>query len=50
VKEIPIIFSDRTVGTSKMSSRIAIEAMLQVPRMRRHAKAAIARHSRTRGP
>jgi dolichol-phosphate mannosyltransferase len=35
VKEIPIVFSDRTVGTSKMSSRIAIEAMLLVPKLRR---------------
>jgi len=35
VKEIPIVFSDRTVGTSKMSGRIAVEAMLLVPRLRR---------------
>jgi dolichol-phosphate mannosyltransferase len=35
VKEIPIVFSDRTAGTSKMSSRIAIEAMLLVPKLRR---------------
>jgi dolichol-phosphate mannosyltransferase len=31
VVEIPIVFSDRTVGTSKMSGRIALEAMLLVP-------------------
>jgi dolichol-phosphate mannosyltransferase len=43
VTEIPIIFTDRTEGTSKMSSRIALEAMLLVPRMRRTARAAIAR-------
>lgn len=35
IQEVPIIFSDRTVGTSKMSSRIAVEAMLLVPRLRR---------------
>jgi dolichol-phosphate mannosyltransferase len=41
VKEIPIVFSDRTEGTSKMSTRIAIEAMWLVPRLRRSARAAI---------
>jgi dolichol-phosphate mannosyltransferase len=45
VTEIPITFSDRTEGTSKMSSRIALEAMLLVPRMRRNARAAIARRT-----
>ena len=35
ISEIPIIFSDRTAGTSKMSSRIALEAMLRVPSIRR---------------
>ncbi len=35
VEEIPITFTDRTRGTSKMSSRIVIEAALLVPRMRR---------------
>jgi dolichol-phosphate mannosyltransferase len=35
VTEVPIVFSDRTVGTSKMSSRIALEAMLLVPELRR---------------
>jgi dolichol-phosphate mannosyltransferase len=35
VREVPIVFSDRTAGTSKMSSRIAIEAMLLVPKLRR---------------
>ncbi len=43
VKEVPIVFADRTVGTSKMSSRIALEAMLAVPRLRRTAAAAVAR-------
>jgi len=35
LKEIPIVFTDRVIGTSKMSSRIAIEAMLLVPKLRR---------------
>jgi dolichol-phosphate mannosyltransferase len=35
VREVPIVFSDRTVGSSKMSSRIALEAMLLVPKLRR---------------
>jgi dolichol-phosphate mannosyltransferase len=48
VREIPIVFSDRTVGTSKMSSRIALEAMLLVPVMKRNASAALARASRRR--
>ncbi|HWD85109.1 MAG TPA: polyprenol monophosphomannose synthase [Solirubrobacteraceae bacterium] len=34
VVEVPIVFSDRTVGTSKMSTRIALEAMWAVPRLR----------------
>ena len=41
VREIPIVFTDRTVGASKMSSRIALEAMWLVPRLRRGARAAI---------
>ncbi|HWD69109.1 MAG TPA: polyprenol monophosphomannose synthase [Solirubrobacteraceae bacterium] len=35
VKEVPIVFVDRTVGASKMSSMIALEAVLLVPRLRR---------------
>ena len=35
VVEVPIVFCDRTAGSSKMSSMIAIEAMLLVPRLRR---------------
>jgi dolichol-phosphate mannosyltransferase len=42
VREIPIVFSDRTAGTSKMSTRIAFEAMLLVPQLRRSARTAIA--------
>jgi dolichol-phosphate mannosyltransferase len=35
VVEIPIVFRDRRLGHSKMSWRIAAEAMLLVPRLRR---------------
>jgi dolichol-phosphate mannosyltransferase len=34
VKEIPIVFRDREQGTSKMSPRIAIEAVWKVPALR----------------
>jgi dolichol-phosphate mannosyltransferase len=50
VREIPIVFADRTAGSSKMSPRIALEAMWLVPRLRRSAAAAIARAARTREP
>lgn len=43
VAEVPIVFRERDAGTSKMSARIAIEAMWRVPRLRRSAPAAIAR-------
>jgi dolichol-phosphate mannosyltransferase len=46
VREIPIVFADRTAGNSKMSSRIALEAMLLVPAMKRGAAGAL---HRTRG-
>src|SRR5437588_6280586 len=42
VREIPIVFSDRTAGTSKMSTRIALEAMWLVPKLRRSARRALA--------
>jgi dolichol-phosphate mannosyltransferase len=35
VKEIPIVFRDRSAGSSKMSARIAAEAMWAVPFLRR---------------
>jgi dolichol-phosphate mannosyltransferase len=35
VHEVPITFVDRAAGKSKMSSTIALEAMLLVPRLRR---------------
>jgi dolichol-phosphate mannosyltransferase len=47
VREVPIVFTDRTVGASKMSTTIALEAMWLVPRLRRTARAAIG--SRTKG-
>jgi dolichol-phosphate mannosyltransferase len=37
VVEVPIVFQDRRVGKSKMSWRIALEAMWLVPRLRRAA-------------
>jgi dolichol-phosphate mannosyltransferase len=43
VREIPIVFADRTLGSSKMSTTIALEAMLLVPVMKRNATAALAR-------
>lgn len=43
VVEVPIVFRDRTAGTSKMSPRIALEAMWRVPQLRRSAPAAVAR-------
>lgn len=45
VTEVPIVFSDRAIGTSKMSTRIALEAMWRVPLLRRSAPAAVARVS-----
>jgi dolichol-phosphate mannosyltransferase len=42
VKEVPIVFVDRTEGSSKMSTRIALEAMWSVPRLRRTVQAALA--------
>jgi dolichol-phosphate mannosyltransferase len=52
VNEIPIVFADRVAGKSKMSARIAVEAIWLVPRIRRDASAAIdrARHNPTARP
>jgi dolichol-phosphate mannosyltransferase len=49
VQEVPIVFTDRTEGSSKMSTRIAVEAMWMVPRLRKTAPAAVANAPR-RGP
>jgi len=35
VREIPIVFADRTAGKSKMSTRIALEAVWRVPELKR---------------
>jgi dolichol-phosphate mannosyltransferase len=43
VLEVPIVFSERRAGKSKMSARIAVEAMWLVPRLRRSAAGVIAR-------
>lgn len=34
VVEVPIVFTERTVGSSKMSGRIVLEALLRVPALR----------------
>jgi dolichol-phosphate mannosyltransferase len=44
VREIPIVFQDRAAGTSKMSAKIAFEAIWLVPRLRRSAAAAVGRN------
>jgi dolichol-phosphate mannosyltransferase len=46
VREVPIVFRDRTAGSSKMSARIALEAMWLVPRLRRSAAAVISDSAR----
>jgi dolichol-phosphate mannosyltransferase len=46
VREVPIVFPDRTAGTSKMSARIALEAIWSVPHLRKTARGAIARNER----
>jgi dolichol-phosphate mannosyltransferase len=50
VREVPIVFADRTAGSSKMSARIAFEAMRLVPGLRRSARSAIAGTAPTRAP
>ena len=46
VSEVPIVFQDRKAGTSKMSPRIALEAMWLVPQLRRSAAAVVAASDR----
>jgi dolichol-phosphate mannosyltransferase len=48
IREIPIVFRDRTAGSSKMSARIAIEAMWLVPQLRRSARGVIKPADRSR--
>ncbi len=43
VTEVPIVFRDRSVGSSKMSGRIAAEAMWAVPLLRFSARSALGR-------
>ena len=43
VTEVPIVFRDRSVGSSKMSARIAAEAMWAVPLLRFSARSALGR-------
>ncbi|HEY2652511.1 MAG TPA: polyprenol monophosphomannose synthase [Solirubrobacteraceae bacterium] len=50
VEEVPIVFGDRTEGTSKMSARIALEAMWLVPRLRRTVPAALGSGGRQTAP
>jgi dolichol-phosphate mannosyltransferase len=50
VSEIPIVFPDRTAGSSKMSTRIALEAMWLVPRLRHSARVALAQRAERRRP
>ncbi len=38
VEEVPIVFRDRTAGTSKMSAKIAVEAFWKVPLLRFRAR------------
>jgi dolichol-phosphate mannosyltransferase len=46
VREVPIVFVDRQQGASKMSARIAFEAIWRVPRLRWTAPAALERSQR----
>ncbi len=48
VTEVPIVFCDRRAGTSKMSARVAAEAMWLVPRLRMSATKALANAASTR--
>jgi dolichol-phosphate mannosyltransferase len=50
VREIPIVFADRVAGKSKMSARIAMEAMVRVPLIKRESRRAIDRAHRPRRP
>jgi dolichol-phosphate mannosyltransferase len=38
IVEVPIVFSERVAGQSKMSGRIALEALMGVPAMRRQVR------------
>jgi dolichol-phosphate mannosyltransferase len=49
VREVPIVFGDRTAGSSKMSARIALEAIWLVPLLKRNAAAALDRAGERQG-
>ena len=49
VREIPIVFADRIAGKSKMSTRIALEAVWRVPQLKREARPALARGNAAAG-
>jgi dolichol-phosphate mannosyltransferase len=49
VREVPIVFADRTAGSSKMSARIALEAIWLVPLLKRNAAAALDRAGERQG-
>ncbi len=49
VSEIPIVFSEREVGTSKMSKRIVLEAAILVPRLRMRRRKLAADHAQPTG-
>ena len=38
VREVPIVFSARAAGASKMSTRIALEAIVRVPQIKRESR------------
>jgi dolichol-phosphate mannosyltransferase len=46
VREVPIVFAERAAGKSKMSARIALEAIVRVPELKREAACALARVDR----
>ncbi len=48
VEEVPIVFRERDAGASKMSGRIALEAIWRVPLLRRTAPPAVARAAANR--
>ena len=50
VVEVPITFRERDAGASKMSSRIALEAMWRVPGLRRSAPKAVGRAAADAAP
>lgn len=53
VKEVPIVFRDREIGTSKMSWKITTEAAWLVPQLRfgkKHAVRSVARDSDPKAP